>query len=192
MMASGDSIVRPGLPQLLLRFGLSSFVVSLGWEWGQLPAYPCPADGLAGTLSLLVPAAVGDVALSFILVLVAVAVQRLPACPLSLTWGLALAFFGGGFALAAAIERAALAAGIWSYSALMPLIPGLRVGWLPVLHTMTVPLASAFLAARPGKKQSRRIRDEKLAAETVPLKVSGLRGRGETAACNRLSSASSA
>ena len=123
--------------------------MSLGWEWGQLPAYRCPASGLAEVVALLVPAAAGDVALTFVLVLFVVVLQRQPHCPLRLTGRRALVFVVGGAVLAVAIERAALATGLWDYSDLMPRVPGLQVGWLPVLHTMTVPLLSALLACTP-------------------------------------------
>jgi hypothetical protein len=147
-----DSNPRPAFAHLLLRVGLSAFVLSLGWEWGHLPAYGCPASGLTVTLTLLMPAAGADVAMTFMLGLFALTVQRWPAYPLGLTRRRALAFVVGGAGLAIVVELVALAAGIWSYSPLMPLVPGLQVGWSPVLHGMTVPLLSVFLArpARPS------------------------------------------
>jgi hypothetical protein len=133
-------------PSFLLRLGLASFGLSLGWEWGHLPAYLCPANGLTGKLALVLPAGTGDVALTLVLATLAWVVQRETACPLRLTGRRLLVFLVGGTGLAIVIERAALAIGIWSYSALMPLIPGLGVGWLPLLYTVAVPPLAAALA----------------------------------------------
>jgi len=44
------------------------------------------------------------------------------------------------------VELAGLTTGLWAYSASMPRIPALQVGWLPVLYTMMVPFFSAALA----------------------------------------------
>ncbi len=142
--------MKHALPQplssLILRLGLASFGLSLGWEWGQLPAYLCPAAGLSDKLALLLPAALGDIALTLVLVTLAWVLQREPACVLRLTGRRLLIFLVGGASLAILIERAALAAGLWSYAALMPLVPGFQVGWLPLLYTVTVPLFAMVLA----------------------------------------------
>ncbi len=135
-------------PSLPLRLGLASFGLSLGWEWGELPAYLCPAAGLPDKLALLLPATIGDVALTLVLVTPAWAFKREPSCPLQLTGRRIMVFLGGGAGLGILVEWAALATGTWSYSPLMPLVPGLQVGWLPVFHTMTVPLLAAALACR--------------------------------------------
>lgn len=141
-----DPLSAPLASRLLLRLGLSSFVLSLGWEWGQLPAYLCPAVGLLDKLALTLPAALGDIVLTLVLVSLAWVLQREPACPLRPTGRRLLILLVGGAGLGILVELVALATGAWSYSVLMPVMPGIPVGWLPVLYTMTVPLIAAVLA----------------------------------------------
>ncbi len=149
MRAFPDPGFLPPLPRLLIRLGLCSFPLNLGWEWGHLPAYLCPTRSVAEALALILPASAADLALTFVLVALGILVQREPACPLRPTRRRALAIVVAGAGLASAIELAALATGRWAYSDLMPLVPGLHVGWLPVLQMMLVPLLAATLAC-PG------------------------------------------
>ncbi|MDA2917067.1 hypothetical protein MYX64_09555 [Nitrospinae bacterium AH_259_B05_G02_I21] len=50
-----------------------------------------------------------------------------------------------GMVIAVAIEMHALAWGRWAYNALMPVIPGLGVGLVPVVQMMILPTLIAFL-----------------------------------------------
>lgn len=141
-----DCISFRRMPRPFIRLGLWSFPLNLGWEWGHLPAYLCPNRGVAEALALILPASAADLALTFVLVALGILVQREPACPLRPPRRRALALVMAGAGLAVAVELAALTTGRWAYSDFMPLMPGLRVGWLPVLQMMVLPLLSAALA----------------------------------------------
>lgn len=149
MKASPQASPSPRVPRLLWRLGLTALALNLGWEWGHLPAYLCPTRNVTETLGLLLSAAAGDIALVFGLAALGWLVQRKPICPLRPTLRRAVTFVGAGAGAAMAIELAALATGRWSYSDLMPLVPGLGVGWLPVLQMMLLPLLAVALAC-PG------------------------------------------
>ncbi len=53
-----------------------------------------------------------------------------------------------GFMIAVAIERQALTTGHWSYGRLMPIIPYLKVGLMPVLQLTLLPLTTYLITKR--------------------------------------------
>lgn len=53
-----------------------------------------------------------------------------------------------GSLTAAVFELRALAAGEWSYTPAMPLVPFLGVGWSPILQMMVIPVGLAWLSRR--------------------------------------------
>ena len=83
-------------------------------------------------------------------------VFRTPAwyiAPGSRGWAFVLV---SGLLIAIIIEYLAVrVSGVWSYSARMPLVPGLRVGLTPLLQTVLLPAASLQIAALRlrGKRQ---------------------------------------
>ena len=130
-----------------------SFAVNWVWEVVQMAAY-APAEGLSRAEEFLVCtlASVGDAALTLLVFGAAAVVKR----PRQWVWDGGWKAYGvaalAGGALAVLIERAALAAGYWSYAPGMPRVPVLGVGLLPYAQlTLLVPSslwAAARLAAR--------------------------------------------
>jgi hypothetical protein len=53
-----------------------------------------------------------------------------------------------GFLIGETIEKRALEMGLWSYGHLMPIIPYLQVGLMPVLQMMVLPLAAFFISRK--------------------------------------------
>jgi hypothetical protein len=51
-----------------------------------------------------------------------------------------------GFAIAVSIDLHALDGGKWGYAPEMPRVPGLGVGWSPVLQMVLIPLGLAWLS----------------------------------------------
>ena len=122
---------------------LAAFGFNWLWETIQMGAYAQATDRSWYIVALLhIKPALGDVAITFFVY----AVGTLAAGQLQ--WGTtgkwnvyaAAAVLGGAFAVA--VEWHALAAGRWSYSDRMPVVPVLGVGVWPLLQlTLLVPLA---------------------------------------------------
>lgn len=88
---------------------------------------------------------VADVALSAVLyALVAIGVRD-AAWARRRVWTPMIALAGLGTALAVAIELHALGTGRWSYSELMPLVPLIGAGALPVVQLALVTAASTWI-----------------------------------------------
>ena len=127
---------------------LVSFVLNEIWEMAQMSAYVETAGhSWTSTLGLCTRAAVGDVGI----ILGIYAAGALAAGDLSWglrgRWNIYATAAVLGLAYAALVEQAALAAGRWSYSERMPVVPGLGAGLWP-LRQMTLLPPLTFLFAR--------------------------------------------
>jgi len=119
---------------------LVSFVLNEIWEMAQMSDFVETAGhSWTSTLGLCTRAAVGDVGI----ILGIYAAGALAAGDLG--WGLrgrwniyATAALWG-LAYAALVEHAALAAGRWSYTERMPVVPGLGAGLWPLLQMTLLP-----------------------------------------------------
>jgi hypothetical protein len=120
--------------------------LNLTWEVSQAAWFAVPGDS-SRHLLFCVEASVVDV-----LILAGLFLFMAAAAESWLWWqgGAArlAALAGAGFAAAALIEVRALAAGAWIYSDGMPLVPGLGVGWSPILQMMLIPVLLAILSRR--------------------------------------------
>lgn len=114
------------------------------WEVVQLPLYTASADP-SGHLSMCLQAAVVDVGILVLLYGVMSLSARRMGWWRQLSVPRTLLLVGVGAAVAVLIEVRALAAGRWAYSASMPLLPGLGVGWSPILQMVVVPVGLALL-----------------------------------------------
>jgi hypothetical protein len=125
----------------------TSFVLNEIWEMAQMSAYvETKGKTWSNTIALCTQAAAGDVAI----ILGIYAAGSLAAG--DLFWGLrgrwniyaTAALFG--LAYAALVEHAALAAGRWSYTELMPVAPLFGAGLWPLLQMTLLPALSFFFA----------------------------------------------
>src|SRR2546426_7844601 len=119
--------------RFLTALSIISFVVNWLWEMVQMPAYVETA-GLSWfeTATSCTGAAAGDTAITLAIWSLGSLAAGSPRWGLQVRWNVyATAGLWGGL-WAFWIERWALAAGRWSYTATMPVIPFLGVGLWPV------------------------------------------------------------
>lgn len=142
------SLPRERFGQFFAMTLLASFVVNEVWEMAQMAAYVETATlSWTGTLGLCTRAALGDVGI----IASVYAAGALAAGDLG--WGLhgrwnSYVTTGVlGLAYAALLEHAALAAGHWSYTKRMPVVPVLGAGLWPLLQLTLLPPLT-FLFAR--------------------------------------------
>lgn len=132
----------------------ASAVVNYVWEVAQSPLY----EGM-GRWALVVwhclPASLGD----GLLVLLIYAAGR--AAFGSRDWferpgagGYAL-MLSAGFAVAAAVEAAALALGYWEYKGSMPRLPALGLGLAPLAQMLVLPPLIFFAVGRLRRRRAR-------------------------------------
>ncbi len=129
------------------------WLLNLIWEVAQAPLYR-DDSGSTDHLGFCMQAAFVDVLLVGGLFLFMAAAAESWRWWEAGAWRLtALAAIGS--LAAVAVEQRALAVGRWTYTERMPLVPGLGVGWSPVLQMMIVPLlltaGSRWLASPKGK-----------------------------------------
>jgi fatty acid desaturase len=126
--------------RLYVAIVLSSFVLNELWEMAQMPAYAETAGrSLSRTIGPCSRAAVGDVGITLgIHTVIALAVCDL-GWTLRRRWGASAAAAALGLACAILVECAALAAGRWSYTEQMPVVPALDAGLWPLLQMTLLP-----------------------------------------------------
>ena len=61
-------------------------------------------------------------------------------CPQAGLWKVSAATVIFGLGATVVIERVATAWGVWSYSVVMPVLPGLGVGMAPIVQMVAIPL----------------------------------------------------
>jgi hypothetical protein len=153
---AGDSLSGEplGLPwRRLARFYattlLAGFVLNEIWEMAQMSAYvETGGRGWTSTLGLCTWAAAGDVAIT-LGILTAGALAAGDLCwGLRARWNLYAAAAVLGLAYAVLVEHAALAAGRWSYTERMPVVPGLGAGLWPLLQMTLLPPLTFWIARR--------------------------------------------
>lgn len=134
-------ILRRYLPRLAL--------LNLAWEIVQLPLYTIWATARPGSIAFAVlHCTAGDVLIGAAALLLALILNRAgePA-----DWPLRRISAGTAMlavAYTVLSERLNLAAGNWTYSAWMPVLPWVEVGLSPLLQWLLVPLAALGWAYR--------------------------------------------
>ena len=130
-------------------FAMYAFLMHFAWEMLQTPFFAGMSDMKHWPATLMcLKATLGDVTIA----LAATSLAGLAARDRG--WFLASdirgigTYFGVGLALTIALELHALRTGRWAYSALMPTVPGLGVGLVPLLQWIVIPLATAFVVRR--------------------------------------------
>ena len=118
---------------------LFAVVVNFPWEMAQAYLYAPMGDWLTAT-TRCVGAAIVDAAIVVGVVIAGRAVFRRWDWIRRLTAERILFTIAAGASVAVLIERLALRSGRWDYAPLMPIIPGLGVGLVPVMQMIVLPL----------------------------------------------------
>lgn len=147
---------RLELTQALLGVYGVSFALNLAWEMLQMPLFR-DMDWSPASWVLCAAASLGDAAFS------AAAYAALAVWHRNAWWIRSRSLFDltlvvmGGMLSAFLGERISLALGWWSYSSLMPLVPGLGVGVVPFvqLAALTVVTFEVMRAFGPGRRALR-------------------------------------
>lgn len=122
---------------------VTAFVTNWIWEMAQMNAYRDMADkSWRETVGLCTIASLGDILLAFLAYVIGAAVWRDWRWAWSGRLRVYIALAAFGLAIASAVELGAIASGRWSYNERMPLMPGTRLGLLPLAQlTLLVPLS---------------------------------------------------
>lgn len=140
--------------RFVLVFLISAFALHLLWEFAQCgPFYVAGKVPLTVGAMLYVTAA--DVALSALLYAVVSVGLWDRAWGLRRPWTAMLALMAIGAAFAIAVEMHAVATNRWSYSEIMPRLPILGAGLLPVLQLALVTAVSTWIAGSWAARMQR-------------------------------------
>jgi hypothetical protein len=127
---------------------LASFVLNEIWEMAQMSAYVETArHSWVSTLGLCTRAAVGDVGIILGIYAAGALAAGDPGWGLRGSWNNYATAAVLGLAYAALVEHVALAAGRWSYTERMPVVPVIEAGLWPLLQMALLP-PLIFLFAR--------------------------------------------
>jgi len=124
-----------------------AFILNFIWEISQAFLYAPHYVGIGGLVRVHLQASLGDVLLFLVILMLDALVfgrdyvQKIDSKRLTMMMSI-------GFALAVAVEKYALFSGRWVYNFLMPIIPGLNVGLVPVLQMMLIPVCVFFIFKR--------------------------------------------
>lgn len=123
---------------------------SLVWEILQLPFYALASDPRsAWVVYAIVHCTMGDALIGTVALVAALVICRAGARPnwprkKIIRWTVLVSVV-----YTILSDRYNLAQGSWAYSSLMPVVPGLKVGWSPLLQWLIVPVVAWWLA-KPG------------------------------------------
>ena len=128
----------------ILTISIITFILNFFWEISQAFLYVPHFVGISGLIKVHIRASLGDLLIvSLILLIDAIISTRIFPKENSKKRFVAIAITG--FILAVIIEKYALAIGRWSYNPLMPIIPILNVGLIPILQMIILPIAIFYL-----------------------------------------------
>jgi hypothetical protein len=134
-------------------------IIAIGdliWETAQLPLYTIWNDGTTrDKLVAVVHCTAGDVLIALCSWAFAVVVAGGSGWPAERSYRVALLTITAGLAYTAysewlntAVKRS------WTYSDLMPVMPGLGLGWSPILQWLLVPVLALWVAGRSRRRQA--------------------------------------
>ena len=137
---------------------LASFVLNEIWEMAQMPAYvETSGRSWTSTLGFCTRAAVGDVGITLGLYASGALAAGDPGWGLRSRWNIYATVAVLGLAYAALVEHAALAAGRWSYTERMPVVPWLGAGFWPLLQMALLPSLTFFVCSLVGGLQRKHV-----------------------------------
>lgn len=149
-MASGDWLAA------IRRYLVVLAVGNLVWEFAQMPLYTLWDAG--STREIVFAAfhcAAGDVLIGGAVLVGSLVLFGAHDWPQSRGAAVAAPAVVAGLAYTVFSEHQNLARNIWTYSALMPVLPGLGTGLAPLAQWLAVPMM-AFAAIRPPATASNR------------------------------------
>lgn len=137
-----------GAPYRLTWLGVTGFLLNGNWEWLQTPFFRDSTMSVNEIVWFRFHCTVGDV-----LILLAcagvVSLTRRSTSWLATPRLRDLAMLTTlGVAYTSVSELVNLARGAWAYSELMPLVPGTRIGVVPLLQWLFLPALTVRMAAR--------------------------------------------
>jgi len=123
----------------ILFIFILSFTLNFLWEISQAFLYAPHFTGIGGLITVHLRAGLGDVLMVFIILFLdTLILSRIFAGEkIKARRFLILIFLG--FVLPLLVEKYALTTGRWAYNSLMPIIPFLNVGLMPILQMMLIP-----------------------------------------------------
>ena len=126
---------------------LASFVLNEIWEMAQMSSYvETSGRSWTSTLGYCTRAAVGDVSIILGIYAVGALAAGDPGWGLRSRWNIYATAAALGLAIAVLVEHAALAAGRWSYTERMPVVPLLGAGLWPLLQMTLLPPLTFWFA----------------------------------------------
>lgn len=133
----------------LAAFILFTFLLHFAWEFLQVPFFAqMPSTEHWQAIETCLKATVGDVTIALVSFALAALIDR------GFRWflqpsGRALsAYLTTGLIATIFLERYAIATGRWSYSELMPVLPIIGIGLVPIVQWTLIPLITVFLTRR--------------------------------------------
>ncbi len=137
------------LLKIAVTIFLTGFGLNLVWEVNQsLLFFDFPLRDLQLFTLINLKATVADAAYIILIYLLITVLTR------DMRWFCHLTFFTAsismacGFIIAVLIEKSALKTGRWTYGHLMPIIPYLKVGLMPIIQVTVLPLATFIISQR--------------------------------------------
>jgi len=151
-------MVEKNEPNAIKRIALISAVallVNYVWEMLQMPLFEGMYYSDPNAWLSCLQASVGDVFITVFIFLVGRLILGSWSWPHSPGVARITFLVLIGAVVAATIEMLSLEAGRWSYSPLMPVVPGIEVGILPVVQLILLPYFSYVLAVRVLSRKKR-------------------------------------
>jgi hypothetical protein len=144
---AGSSLPWRRLGRFIAATVLASFALNEIWEMTQMSAYVETAGrSWTSTLALCTRAAVGDVGIILGISAAGALAAGDPGWGLRDRWNIYATAAVLGLVYAVLMEHAALAAGRWSYTERMPVVPVLGAGLWPLLHMTLLPPLTFWIA----------------------------------------------
>lgn len=141
----------PEIKETVRRLGwiaVAGFLLHGNWEWLQSPFYRDTSTSLDRIVWFRLHCTFGDVVILLSGALAVSAIVRSTSWLDHPRFGTSLLLIGLAVAYTAASERRNLAAGGWSYSEWMPVVPMIGVGLMPLLQWLVLSPLALHLAAR--------------------------------------------
>lgn len=142
---------QTSIRKLLLLIFFTAFALNFIWEMLQMPAYAPFAQSSIQTWLFCGLAAIADALYISLLYWLGRHLKQDKKWIAHLSWLPVTAIVILGFVTATLVEHTALALGVWRYSEEMFKLPFLRVGILPLLQLIILPLATFWLVKQATK-----------------------------------------